>query len=267
VPSFVFNQSRLYYTKSGVGSKALLLFHGFGQTHRAFNELTTALSGSHTLYAFDLFFHGESNWGYEEQAMEKAYWKELLQQFLHENNIHEFSVLGFSMGGKFALASAEAFPDRVKQLFLLAPDGIKTSFWYSLATYPIAFRKLFKSMISRYARFHTVAQAALRLRLIDKGVLRFVEAQMSTEEKRKRVYLSWVVFRHLQFNLQHMATLLNQYQISCTLVIGKHDKIITAKNMKRFTKKLHHIQFNIIEAGHTDLIHRYAAQLTDTPNT
>ncbi|HEY5825686.1 MAG TPA: alpha/beta hydrolase, partial [Cyclobacteriaceae bacterium] len=192
----------------------------------------------------------------DEEPMEKEFWKELLNQFLIENGINRFSVLGFSMGGKFALASVELFPDRVEGIFLLAPDGIKTSFWYSLATYPLFFRKLFKSMIGHHQRFTAIAKAALRLRLIDKGVLRFVELQMNTEEKRKRVYYSWVVFRHLQFDLDEIVNTLNTRQIPLTLIIGKYDKIITAKNMEPFVKELHTVRFEIIDAGHNDLVQK-----------
>jgi pimeloyl-ACP methyl ester carboxylesterase len=206
------------------------------------------------LYSFDLFFHGQSVWNNNEVPMEKDFWKELLEQFLAENKIDKFSVLGFSMGGKFAMASVEAFPNQVEGIFLLAPDGIKTSFWYSLATYPVAFRKLFKSMISHHQRFLAVSRIALRLRLIDKGILRFVELQMNTEEKRRRVYYSWVVFRHLQFDLNKIASILNDHRTPLTLIIGKYDKIITAKNMEPFVKKLHTVRFEIIDAGHNDLI-------------
>lgn len=240
----------------------MLLFHGFGQDHRTFDDLTEGLSHQYTLYSFDLFFHGDSVWENSEAPMEKKFWKELLSQFLTENNIDKFSVLGFSMGGKFALASVESFPDQVEEIFLLAPDGIKTSFWYSLATYPIAFRKLFKSMINHHQRFTVIAKAALRLGLIDKGVLRFVELQMNTAEKRKRVYYSWVVFRHLQFNLDKIANALNAHHTPLILLIGKYDKIITEKNMEPFVKRLHIVRFEIIDAGHNDLIKQSIKKLS-----
>jgi len=255
--SLSFKNTALYYIKSGTGSRTLLLFHGFGQDHRAFDDLSSAVATEYTIYSFDLFFHGESSWKDDEDPMEKEFWRELMAQFLTENSINKFNVLGFSMGGKFALACVELFPDRVEEIFLLAPDGIKTSFWYSLATYPHVFRKLFKSMISHHQRFLAISRTALRLRLIDKGVLRFVELQMNTEEKRKRVYYSWVVFRHLQFDLDQIASILNDHHTPLTLIIGQYDKIITAKNMEPFVKKLHTVRFEVIEAGHNDLIKGY----------
>ena len=230
------------------GNRPLLMFHGYGQDASVFNGIEG--------YSIDLFFHGKSVWNKDETPIEKSEWKEIIGKFLDDHRIDQFSVLGFSMGGKFAIATLEAFPDRVKEIILLAPDGIKTSFWYSLATYPFAFRNLFKSTISNHKRFLRIATSAKKLGLIDKGVLRFVETQMDSEEKRKRVYYSWVVFRHLKFDIDKIAKIINDRDIKLTLLVGRYDKIITAKNMKGLTSRIGNLKFEILDAGHTSLINK-----------
>jgi pimeloyl-ACP methyl ester carboxylesterase len=253
-PNYILhNNSQLFYTKTGTGKKSLLLFHGFGQDHRAFQSWVEILNEQYTLYSFDLFFHGQSTWGSRE-ALQKKDWKEIVDLLLQQENITEFEIAGFSMGGKFALATLEAFPSQIKKMTLLAPDGIKTSFWYSLATYPIAIRALFKSTIMHPNRLYRITKALRSLGLIDKGLLRFAESQMDTEEKRKRVYFSWVYFRHLKFDLNQIAGLLNNKLIPFTLVVGQHDKVIQAKNMEGFVQKIKSKRFEVIEAGHNDLI-------------
>jgi pimeloyl-ACP methyl ester carboxylesterase len=248
--------TRLSYIKAGTGPEVILLFHGYGQDHAVFISYAERLTESHTLYMIDLFFHGKSTWDNNEQPLEKSEWKKLIGGILTENQIDSFSVLGFSMGGKFAMATLEAFPDRVKEIILLAPDGIKTSYWYSLATYPIGLRKVFRSMISNHKRFLNIASGAKRLGMIDKGVLRFVETQMDSEEKRKRVYYSWVVFRHLKFDLDNIVALINSHHIKLRLFVGRHDKIITAANMQRLISEVQGAQFEVVEAGHNNLIHK-----------
>lgn len=222
------------------------MFHGYGQDANIFDGFEG--------YSIDLFFHGNSVWHEGEEALEKKDWKELIAGFLEENKIQNFKVLGFSMGAKFAMATLEAFPDRVKEIILLAPDGIRTSFWYSLATYPLALRKVFRSMIGNHKRFLRIARISRRLGLVDKGVLRFVETQMDTEEKRKRVYYSWVVFRHLKFDIEKIAELINENNIKLQLFAGRHDKIIKAKNMTRLTSKVPNSRLEIVEAGHNNLV-------------
>jgi len=248
------NGSRLFYVREGQGPENLLLFHGFGQDHSVFLSLAKALSSRYTCYVFDLYFHGESVWQRNEQPLEKEDWKKIMALFLEENQLQKFSLAGFSLGSKLALATLEAFPERTTEIFLLAPDGIKTSFWYSLATYPHLFRKLFKSMILHPRRFFSLASTLQTAGLLDKGLLRFAGSQMNSEEKRKRVYLTWVAFRHLKFDLEKLASTINHHRISTTLVTGKFDKVIRSENMAGLIRHLQHHQSTVIDTGHNGLL-------------
>lgn len=252
--SIQFENAILQYHTSGKGPQPLLIFHGFGQGKGVFQKLSSNLSENYTLYIFDLFFHGNSEWNYGERPLEKSFWKNLVASFLNKHRIERFSMLGYSMGGKFALACLEAFPEKIEHIFLLAPDGIRISPWYKLATHPIVVRKLFKSLILNPNRFKIITSFASKLGLIDRGIVRFAESQMDTEEKRKQVYYSWVVFRHLTFDVANLASLINSNTIQLTLVVGKYDRIITAKNMEGFLKKVKKYNFEILETGHTGLL-------------
>ena len=253
--SFIYHHKNLlHYVKAGNGKQSLLVFHGFGQDHTLYVPLLRSLSDKYTLYIVDLFFHGKSEWHEGEQPLKKSAWKNILQVLIEEQKLDSFSILAYSLGGKFALATIEEFPTQVKRVFLLAPDGIKTSFWYSLATYPPILRRFFKSMIFRHERFLTIARQLGKYKLADAGLIRFADYQMNTEAKRKRVYYSWVVFRHLTFDLKKVASVINDNRIALTLVAGKYDKVIRPENMNRFLKHVHRYRFEILESGHTGLI-------------
>jgi pimeloyl-ACP methyl ester carboxylesterase len=251
---FHFKNSTLHYTKLGNGPQNLFMFHGFGQDNNSYHALSEVLSSQYTAYIFDLYFHGQSRWGYGELPLEKTHWKETIQEFLTETKVQNFSLAGFSLGGKFVLATLEAFPEKTKGIILLAPDGIKTSFWYSLATYPYFCRKIFKSMIYHPNRFQSITRMLHAWGVVDKGLLKFAEFQMNSEDKRARVYYSWVVFRCLQFDLNKIAALINQYRIPLTIVVGQYDKVIQPKNMQPLLKKIDHYVFETPEVGHTGII-------------
>ena len=248
------NSSSLFYNRKGHGKKILLLFHGFGQDHTAFHPLIESLMDDYVFYSFDLYFHGQSTWAKGDLPLEKQEWKNTIGSFLTDNAITEFSVLGFSLGAKFALATLEAFPEKTKAIFLVAPDGIQTSFWYTLATYPILFRKLFKSMILHPDRFFSVARMINAFGLLDKSVLRFAEHQMNTVEKRSRVYFSWVTFRHLSFEMKTIARLIEKFDISTTILVGRYDKVIPPEKMNRLLLYLKHYKLEVAEAGHNQLL-------------
>jgi pimeloyl-ACP methyl ester carboxylesterase len=244
----------LHYVKAGNGKEALLVFHGFGQDHTLYVPLLRSLSKKYTLYIVDLFFHGKSQWNEGERPLQKSTWTNILQVLLQEQHITSFSIMAYSLGGKFALAAIEAFPRMINRVFLLAPDGIKTSFWYSLATYPKMLRTVFKSMIFRHDRFLLVASKLNQFNLVDKGLIRFADYQMNSEAKRKRVYYSWVVFRYLKFDLKKIGTLINENNIKLTMVVGKYDKVIRPENMNRLLKHVRDYRLEVLESGHTGLI-------------
>jgi pimeloyl-ACP methyl ester carboxylesterase len=257
------HKNLLHYVKAGSGNHPLLVFHGFGQDHTLYVPLLRSLSKDYTLYIIDLFFHGKSEWNDGEQPLEKSTWNRILQVLFQEQHITSFSIMAYSLGGKFALAAIEGFPKQIRNVFLIAPDGIKTSFWYSLATYPAMFRKFFKSMISQHERFLMVATQLNRFSLVDIGLIRFADYQMNSEAKRRRVYYSWVVFRKLTFNLKGIADMINENKIGLTLIVGKYDKVIKAENMHRLLKHVDHYRLEILESGHTGIIQESLHLITE----
>ena len=260
-----YEESSLHYVIEGSGSKSLLVFHGFGQNRKAFENFSNSFSADYKLYIFDLYFHGHSIWGQDESPLEKHLWKRTIEHFVDIHQMDKFSLCGFSLGGKFALATLEAFPERVESMILIAPDGVKTSFWYSLATYPLLFRRLFKSMILHPNRFMAISRALNSLGVIDKGLLRFAEHQMDTQEKRRRVYYSWVVFRHLTFDLKAIAELVNRNSIVLVLITGKFDKVIRSENMHKLLAHVKKYRHEILETGHNGLIKAAAEMLKNNP--
>ncbi|SMG11426.1 Pimeloyl-ACP methyl ester carboxylesterase [Marivirga sericea] len=260
-----FGENILHYSVKGRGATPLLAFHGFGQSKEVYDPFDELLGDEYTVYAFDIYYHGKSEWKDRNQALEKQDWEEILTSFLKKHHIENFAVVGYSMGGKFALASLELFPRRIKEFKLIAPDGIKTSLWYSLATYPTSFRKFFRAMIVRPKYFYQILKTTKKLGIVDKSLLKFANTQMNTREKRRRVYLTWVVFRHLKFDLKLIAFLINQNKIPMKMFTGKYDKIITAENMMDLLKHVKEYEHVILEAGHNTLIADTAKHLAPAP--
>jgi pimeloyl-ACP methyl ester carboxylesterase len=255
--SFTFKEATLHYVKSGYGPKVLFAFHGFGQDYKAFSKLMDQPDIPCTLYAFDLFFHGRSKWEKGETPLEKSYWHEIMRDFLQQEKIDRFSLVGFSIGAKFALVTLESFPNMIDEVYLLAPDGIKVNFWYTLATGSRMFRWVFKRMITKPELFNNLVELAHILRLIDRGVMRFAKSQMNTFEKRNRVYFSWVVFSRLRFNLVQLSNHINSHRIRLTIVVGQYDKIITTESMNTLIKKLTRPQLIILETGHHQILSKW----------
>ncbi len=254
-----YEKTELWYQKFGNGSKTLLAFHGYGQESGVISPIAEALNEDYTTYSFDLFFHGKSRWQLGEKPLEKIYWKTIIEEFIRENNITAFSLLGYSIGAKFLLTTFEHFTNQIGSIFLIAPDGIKTNTWYSLATYPYLLRRLFKATISNPNLLFGIMKLLHWTKALDKGLMKFVRLEMNTIEKRKRVYFSWVVFRHLSFDVSALAEKINGNNISTTIIIGQFDKIITKDNLNNFIDMLDHPQLVMLPCGHNQLLTSAAA--------
>jgi pimeloyl-ACP methyl ester carboxylesterase len=252
-----YKASKLYYIKHGAGQKSILLFHGFGQDHSAFDSWIEKLESEYTIISFDLFFHGNSVWN-EPYAVAKQDWKKIIELLIQEERLNQFELAGFSMGGKFAFATLEMFPERVRKMTLIAPDGIKVNFWYRLATYPLAMRALFESIVANPTVFFSFARFLEAIGIINKYLIRFVMVQMDTPEKRRQVYCTWIQFRLLKFRMRSIGELINKKKIELQIVVGKYDKVIPAKDMNRLLKYVPEGKLEIIDTGHNNLVDKAA---------
>ena len=249
---------QISYIQYGNGPKVMLAFHGFGQDAAAFKPLATELADQYTIYSFDIFYHGRSYLARNGEILTKKEWMDIIIYFLDELNTSKCSLLAFSLGGKFALATVEKLGTRIEEIMLLAPDGIQTQLWYNLATYPLFLQRYFQSMIVKPHRFFNILSFVKRFGIVDRGILKFAATQMNTVKKRRRVYYSWVAFKKFTYNLPHIAKIINNNQIRLTIFTGKHDKIITAEGMKELTSRVPEAKMIVLNSGHNDLIEHTA---------
>ncbi len=251
--SFNHLSSKLSYSVFGRGEKILLVFHGYGHTHKNMKAIEETLSEEYKIYSFDLFFHGFSEWNFDDSPLTKEHWFSLMNAFLSGNNIDKFSVMGFSLGGKVALSTVEIMPEKIEKLFLIAPDGLEYNFWYDLATSKML-KRIFKMTIIKPLIFETAIKILNKLRLMDKSTLRFSSTQMNSKEKRRRVYFSWTVYKGLTPDIEKVTECLNKNNNQVTVYLGKFDRIIKPETVLAFTSKLKNCKVHQLNSGHNNLL-------------
>jgi hypothetical protein len=111
-------------------------------------------------------------------------------------------------------------------------------------------------MVLKPNRFQFIAKAAYQLRMIDKSMFRFTETQMNSRQKREQVYLSWIVFRKLKFNLDELAQHVNSNNTAVTVIIGKFDTLFPAEKIKRLLRDIKSCKIEVLESGHNSLIRK-----------
>jgi pimeloyl-ACP methyl ester carboxylesterase len=249
----------LNYQKIGKSDKILLAFHGMGQDFSCFQKFAQTFENQYTTYLFDLPFHGKSE--VDEPIITKEIWKEYLSELLHENQIQNFSIISFSMGGRFALATLEAFSDRIENALLLAPDGITEDPFYYNATRFGFTRNIFKKILKNNHKFHGFADLLSRVGIVHESVLKFAKMMVNTPEKQKQLYQSWVGFRALNFDIEKLAQLINNQGINVKLFMGKYDKLLPIHNVYPLTKYLKNPELIILESTHGRLVDKVVEYL------
>lgn len=110
----------LFSARQGHGP-ALVLLHGFGGGHAAWNSIAARLAGTAQTIAYDLPGHGRSL-DAAGAGQAKAAARAILED-LATDGLDRLHVVGHSMGGAIAALMALAAPDRIASLTLLAPGG------------------------------------------------------------------------------------------------------------------------------------------------
>ncbi len=249
---------QLKYSKFGRGSEILLAFHGFGQNKKNFEQWGEVLGDQYMIYAFDLFYHGESERTYGRLTKEE--WADYLQDFLVRENIHSFSCLGFSLGGRFAIATSLQVPDQVIELILIAPDGIFLTVWFKLATTPIL-RNIFKYVMLNPDKLESLIQFHEKTRIGNQYVADFVRKEMGSSENRRRVYLSWNHFKSLGFRRKELIQKFRSSSFKRRIILGSKDHIIKPGGILPIIEKMEGFQVDILERKHHQLMDPEVAKL------
>lgn len=252
---FITYQSfKLEYHIFGKGSIPLIAFHGFGRHATDFKVFEPLLGGKYTIYAFNLFHHGNSvypNDRVEQHTLTKDELKNIFSLFLTRFPHQKISIMGYSLGGKIALILTELFSDRVDSLWLFAPDGIKPNFWYVLASKTTLGRHIYKYFIHTPRLFFNLINIFHKMGLINDKIKKFTMHNMDDAGKRILVYTVWLTFKDTNPDMKVCIENINRLHIPVYQFFGVNDQVIKPQLGDWFSKKIHQEDhFHILPTGH-----------------
>ncbi|MBO0937177.1 alpha/beta hydrolase [Fibrella sp. HMF5335] len=246
------------FVKYGSGPIIWLAFHGIGQDAQAMAPFGEQLVHTHTIYSIDLPYHGQNRLADWPASITKSYWQSLVAHFLTQQGIDRFSVVGFSMGGRFALVTADLFAPQLDELILIAPDGITEDPWFRAATGTVPGRWLLHFFLDNTRFFTRLGHGLVRLGVLNAGLMRFVEATMQTPKQRQQIEQSWVGFRHLTINIPALADGLRANKVRVWLFLGQFDAVLPMSHTRPLLRALPETQKVVLASGHTSLVRRVA---------
>lgn len=264
--TYRYGDFHLNYAHWGTGPHVLLAFHGYGRSHRDFEEFTKPWQTIFTIYAFDLPYHDGSS--VEGRIPDKEPWKPqelsgIFAGFLNEIGANVAWVMGYSLGGRVALKLAEVMPDKIVGLYLFAPDGLKINRWYAFLSRSSPGRATFRFLSRHHKFFFNVMELAGRLKIVGRKMQHFITSQVATEAMRQQVYDVWTFYRNIEIDTDKFVEVSRTEGITMDLFFGKYDKVIPASNSRKLARLMPEVRIHILESGHAMLSQEVARHIVD----
>jgi pimeloyl-ACP methyl ester carboxylesterase len=240
------------YRKYGNGEEFLLAFHGYGRDGSDFAIFEKELGEKYTIIAFDFFFHGENNnLNFELPPFTPGILSNLIEKFLWEHRKISCSLMGYSLGGKLVLGCIHHLPHRVKEIFLMAPDGFTNGYASKLVTRSYIGRKFGQMCIQNPGMLFKLIQLSGKLGILSKKQTQLYLSNLETEEARKRVFDTWILLKDYKPHHGLAQHFLRTRPIRLELFFGRYDTIIRPDIANRFLNKIRRNKKpHLLETGH-----------------
>lgn len=257
----IYKNSRISYLVFGVGTSPVACFPGYGETGDSFAFLGGQGGKDYRFYAFDLPFHGQTQWN-EDHDFTPGDLQEIVAMTIP--GPARLILMGFSLGGRIALGYFQANPEKIEKLVLLAPDGLKLNFWYWLATQSFIGNRLFRFTMKNPSWFFAFLKGLNKLGLVNTSIFKFVNYYIGDKIVREQLYQRWMGLRKIRPNIRKIKQQINLHATPVRIIYGKHDKIILPARGEKFRKGIEkHCSITILESGHQLLQEKHANQIMD----
>jgi pimeloyl-ACP methyl ester carboxylesterase len=255
--------SKIIWRRYGQGPQKVICIHGYGEDASKFEFLQSSLGNLYSFYCINLPYHGDTVWN-ELEEFETVTLATIIKDFFKGDAEASFYLLGYSLGGRIALALYEENPILFKKLILLAPDGFVVNPWYWLATQTSLGNKLFSYTMKKPHWFFAVIKKLNSWKIINDSVFKFAHYYVDDAAARELLYKRWTGLRKFKPSLGKIAKLMIENNTQLRLLYGRFDKIILPAKGKSFCKKIGALgEVKIVPAGHQLLNERIVPEITD----
>lgn len=233
----------------GKGNKLLICIHGFGDSVNLFRAIAPAWEEDHTVIAFSLPYHGKTEWKPSHFSSRNI--KEVIDAILQNYNKETFSILGYSMGGKFTMYCLQKYySDKIEKLILCASDGLKTHILYDVSKLPRWFLEGMMLLMRFPKAMFKLVGIMYHRDFLSKFLYDFFMNHFETKEQRRRFFGVAKSSRYMSPNLQEVASQINHQKIPVDMYFGERDEVILIDGALQFSELLNDVRFYKLEKGH-----------------
>ncbi len=260
-----YKNSSIHYCHYGSGNELLICLHGFGEEASSFSFLEKTLGSRFTIIGINMPFHGETVWN-EGLLFSPEDLHEIIVSLVKiskpQTADYKVHFLGYSMGGRLVLAYFQQYPQLVKSISLVAPDGLHKNNWYWFATQTAIGNRLFKFTMQQPQWFMGMVKLLGKIGLLNKSVAKFVAYYLGDENIRTALYKRWTTMRKFRPDLPLIKKRIAENKVPVKMLFGEHDRIILYQRGQSFQQGQEGlIEVRIIKAGHQLMQQKYVSEI------
>lgn len=250
--------------KMGHGPELLITFHGYGQQSDAFLHYEELLQKEYTFLLIDLAYHRDQSGFPKGFEFDEQYAKLWLNSILKQFGKVQASLMGYSIGARIALSITAWMPEKIHELWVIAPDGLPVSRAYTWLTHTWLGHFSFRRFVKNPGFAFSLIFAGEKLGLISHKAASFYRHEIANEEKRQQLYDTWMAYRKAIPTFPSLRRAIDHTHLSITCILGKHDNIIPyRKTRKTILKKLGGAQIIDLDIGHNLLSDKGVKKLAE----
>jgi pimeloyl-ACP methyl ester carboxylesterase len=240
--------SRLRLLHFGGGDSLLIALHGFGDKAELFAPLAQVLGKKYTLVAFDLPFHGQTEW--RENVFSKTDLARIIRQIMDAEGRERLSLMGFSFGGRLVMSLLPELKDHLDKIYLLSPDGINTKGMYMAENTPVWLRRQLYRTLQNPAWLLRITEIGHRYGLINDVLFQFIKRNVSRPERLKRSFLWWASLDSFLLRRHDVRAFLAASGLPTAIYLGTQDDVIKAEVFIALMQRLPNVHCTILDTGH-----------------
>jgi pimeloyl-ACP methyl ester carboxylesterase len=238
-----------HFRVSGEGPLVLLACHGFSQGPDYFDPLAAPLRGVAQVWALALPAHGQTSWP-GERPCRPQHLQSLLQAIRSRTNDAPIAVIGFSMGGRYAMVLGQTAAAGLHSLHLAAPEGLSPNWPQIISTDTSWGRYLIRCQIDRPGFITTPVRWLERSGLLSRKMADFARANIANRDLRVQLRESWIAMSGLKPDHAMLASQAAEQRLPVHLYAGRRDPLISLDNARKLSERIPGGTLHVLDKGH-----------------
>ena len=257
--------ARIHCLRFGQGQQLLVALHGFGDRARLFAILEKALAERYTVVAFDLPFHGQTEWPKHTFYLEDLL--AVVRQIVAREGKTRFCLMGFSFGARLSQAMLPHLLPQLDKLYLLSPDGIRTKGMSTAVRTPKWVRQLLFRLLQKPQWFLRLLELGRRMRLVPPLVLHFLSFNLTRPERFRRTFGCWLALDSFYLGRRRIKAIWDTSGLPVDIYFGTKDEMIHYKTVKQMAEGMSNIRLFLMDEGHRLVGENLRDRMLETPGS